>query len=301
MTCWYPGIAEQILRGLSAQTRPSLVLFVEGAGHLPDWDIALMQVAYSLEPARLHPALLIECVPSTRPDSFFERMTAAARRGWLYEDRGWFGLTNQGREIVEGVYELGDRLYGKIRALAGSELERLIFLSDCVIDQIKQLSEPARKPSFELSLLFDRGMEMPLIVQVQQRMIILLSFRGDAHVAAWRPYEQNGQLWDAFTLICQEQTDSAAELFEKLSHRNYTKSDYACALQKLAARGWITDNGDKFTPQLQAARMCQEVEKATDHFFAAAFVGLNLAEKREFQELMKKFDAGVTLQENDIN
>jgi len=294
MTCWYPGLAEQVLKGLSLQTRPSLVLFVEGAGHLPDWDIILMQVAYSLEPARLHPALLIECAPYTRPESFLERMTAAARRGWLYEESGGFGLTSAGREIVEGVYELGDRLYAKIRTLAGAELERLLFLSDCLIVKIKGLSEPAHKPAFGLSLLFDRGVAIPHIVQVQQRMLILLSFRGDVHVAAWRPYEQDGQLWESFTLIWREQAGSAAELSEQLPHRSYTGSDYLCALQKLTARGWITDHGDKFTPQAQAARMRQEVEKATDRFFAAAFAGLSPAEKREFQELMGKFAAGVT-------
>ena len=175
------------------------------------------------------------------------------------------------------------------------------YACNCLIDKIKELSEPAYKPAFELSLLFDRGLEIPLIVQVQQRMIILLSFRNDVHAAAWRPYEPNGQLWEAFTLIWREKAGSAAELFEQLPHRNYTVGEYTSALQKLTTRGWITDHGDKFIPQTQAARMRQEVEKATDRFFAAAFAGLNPAEKREFQELMGKFAAGVTSQEDDPN
>ena len=68
--CWYPDLAEDVLKMLFAQIQPALMLFIEGAGYLPDWDIVLMQTAYCLEPACLHPALLIECVPYTRPGSF---------------------------------------------------------------------------------------------------------------------------------------------------------------------------------------------------------------------------------------
>jgi hypothetical protein len=88
MTCWYLDLADRVMHGLYMQIQPSLTKFIEGAGHLPDWDIALMQTAYSLEPALLSPLLLIERLPYTRPESFAERMMAATQRGWLYEENG---------------------------------------------------------------------------------------------------------------------------------------------------------------------------------------------------------------------
>jgi DNA-binding MarR family transcriptional regulator len=228
-------------------------------------------------------------------------MMAAARRGWLYGENGKFGLTDEGREVVEGIYELGDRLYAKIKALTGPEMSRLLSLSDRVLRTIKKLPDPAERPAFELSLLFDRGVDTPPIVQVRQRILVLLAFREDAHVAAWRPYEPDGQLWEALTLIWRERASDAAELAEQLPHRNYAKSDYVSALEKLSARGWITVRGGRFVIQEQAARMRQEVEEVTDRTFAAAFADLNPAEMREFRELMGKLAAAVTLQESGVN
>ena len=293
MICWFPELAEAILRSLYDQTRPSLEKFVEGAGHLPDWDVVLMQTAYCLAPEPLSPALLIERVPYTRPGSFLERMRAAARRGWLYEVDGKFGLTIGGLEVVEGVYELGDRLCAKIGVLGDLEMARLQSFLDAVIDEIKLLSEPGCKPAYKLSLRFDRGDCRPYIVQVRQKILIMLAFRDDAHVAAWRPHECNGQIWETFTLVWREQAGSATELVARLPHRNYAESDYLAALKILVARGWIKDRGDRFVVGEQAARMRQEVEAATDRMFIAAFNSLSPAAKCEFQELMEKLSRMV--------
>lgn len=296
MTCWYPDLAERVLEGLYMQTRPSLEKFAEGAGYLPDWDVILMQITYCLEPTRLHPSLLIDRVPYTRPESFLERLMAAARRGWLCDEKGEFALTDAGREVVEGVYDLGDRLYAKIKALNNYEMQRLLFLSDCVINNIEKLPVPSRKPAFTLSLRFHRDRFTPLIVRVRQRIFDLLAFRDDAHITSWRPYEQDGRLWEAFTLVWREQVGSAAELYELLPHRNYSKSDYAAALDILAARGWIVGCEDRFVVQEQAAQIRQKIEEQTNLLFAAAFSGLSADEKRELQELMTKFADTVKLQ-----
>lgn len=298
VTCWYPDLAEDVLKGLYTQIRPALMLFIEAAGYLLDCDIILMQIAYCLKPARLHPALLIECIPYTRPETFLERMNAAARHGWLYQEGGEFGLTDPGLEIVEGLYDLCDRLYPKINALSDPEMVRLRYLSDRVIDKIKQLREPVEKPALELNLLFERCLNRPLIVQLRQRMFILLAFRDDAHVAAWRPYESDGQLWEAFTLIWREQAGSAAELVEQLPHRNYAERDYAAALEKLIVRGWLTVQGDRYIPKEEAIQMRQEVEDRTDLIFNAAFAGLSTDEMKEFQRLMQKFSVAVRPTEN---
>jgi hypothetical protein len=254
-----------------------------------------MQTAYNLEPTLLSPELLIECVPYARPDSFLERMKAAAQRGWLQEKDGSFGLTDAGREVVEGMYELGGRLLAKIKTLPYPEMVYLLSLFDRVINAIKELPEPAKKPTFALSSRFDRGVNAPLIVQVRQRILILLAFRHDAHMAAWQIHESDGRLWEAFTLIWREQAGSAAELAAQLPHRNYTTSDYADALAALNVRGWIMPSAGRFIAQEQAAKMRQDVETATDRSFAAAFTGLTSAEMREFQQLMLKFAVTVKI------
>ena len=247
---WYPDLAEEILEGLYAQIRPALMLFVEAAGYLPDCDIILMQVAGYLEPHLLQPAILIKSIPYTNPEIFLEWMNAAVKHGWLYHERGKFGLTDSGREIVEGLNELCDRLYAKIKVLSDPEMARLRYISDLVIEKIKQ--QPVEKPAFKLKLLFGRYLDRPLIVQLRQQMFIVLAFREDARVASWRPYESDGQVWETFSLICSRKAGNAAELVAQLPQRNYSISDYGAALDKLDDRGWITLQDDSYIPTGQA-------------------------------------------------
>ena len=93
-------------------------------------------------------------------------MVATARRDWLQEKGGEFSLTDPGREIVEGVYELCDRLSEKINALSDLKMSHLRRLSDLVIDKIKELPELLSKPAFKLNLLFEGCLDRPLIVQL---------------------------------------------------------------------------------------------------------------------------------------
>jgi hypothetical protein len=208
-------------------------------------------------------------------------------------------VTNAGREVVEGMYELGDRLHAKIKTLTRPEMERLLSLFDGVIANIKGLPQPAQKTAFKLSLLFDRGVATPGIVQIRQRIIVLLAFHDDAHMAAWHPYEVDGHLWETFTLVWQGQAGCAAELTEKLPHRNCAKCEYTSVLETLSARGWIIACGGRFIPQEQAARMRQAVEGATDRTFAAAFAGLSTTEMGEFRSLIRKLAAAVALYKED--
>jgi len=284
---WYPDLAEDILKGLYAQIRPALMLFVEAAGYLPDCDIILMQVAGCLEPHLLQPALLIKSIPYTNPEIFLEWMNAAVRHGWLYHEGGEFGLTDSGREIVDGLNELCDRLYAKTKVLSDPEMARLRHLSDLVIQKIKQ--QQVEKPAFKLKMLFGRYLGRPLIVQLRQQMFIVLAFREDAYVASWRPYESDGQVWETFSLICSRKAGNAAELAAQLPHRNYSTTDYAFALDKLDARGWITLQDDSYIPTGQAVRVWNQVDKRTDQIFDAAFSGLSIFEMEELQGLMRKF------------
>lgn len=293
---WYPDLAEEILEGLYAQIRPALMLFVEAAGYLTDCDIILMQVAGCLEPHLLQPALLIKSTPYTNPEIFLEWMNAAVNHGWLYQERGEFGLTDSGREIVEGLNELCDRLYAKTKVLSDPEMARLRYISDLVIEKIKQ--QPVEKPAFKLKLLFGRFLDRPLIVQLRQQMFIVLAFREDARVASWRPYESDGQVWESFSLICSRKAGNAAELVAQLPQRNYSTADYDVALDQLVARGWIILQDDSYIPTGTAVRVWNEVDKRTDQIFDTAFSGLNNVEMEEFQGLMRKFSSMLSQFEN---
>jgi hypothetical protein len=160
---------------------------------------------------------------------------------------------------------------------------------------------PARKAAFELGLRFDRGLAAPLLTQIRRRLLDLLAFRDDAHVAAWSAIEPEGQIWETFTLVWRQQAQNAAELAGQLSYRNYAETDYAAALKKLVARGWIIRWGEGHWVPAKAAQMRQQVEQVTERLFAATFADLSVAELAELQGLLTKFSQAVQKAENPGN
>jgi DNA-binding MarR family transcriptional regulator len=223
---------------------------------------------------------------------------ATVERGWLQQEAGKFRLTEIGREVAFELFDLGDRLFANIEGIAEPEMKQLLALHNKVCIKIKALPEPAEKTAFELSLRLRRGPNSPLLAQIRRRIIDLLAFRDDVHIAAWMPHTDEGQIWEAFTLIWRQQAGTAAELAEQLSHRSYDETDYTATLDRLVACGWVAQLGKKYVVRTKAARMRQRVEKGTDQLFQAAFEGLNAIEVDTFQNRMEALAVAVTLPES---
>jgi hypothetical protein len=282
-------LAEQALNGLNDQTRLSIDTFLSGAGNLPDWDVSFIRLAYHLEPDHLSPQVLTGCCPYARPESFIEKMDQAARRGWLQAKEGKFHMTFKGREVAQGITELSDRLFAKIEILPQPRMQRLLKLLDQVVAKTKVLPQPEKKPAFELSLRFEREPTAPILARIRRRTIDLLAFHDDAHLAARLPYETSGLLWETFTYVWRGDADKAPDLAAQLSYRNYTKDDYAAALEELAIRDWVSPVDERYVVQQHAAQIRQQVEENTDRLFAATFAALATTEMAELKQLMKSF------------
>ena len=287
---WFLELADQVLTCLNEQTRASIDTFLLGAGDLPDWDVSFIQLAYHLEPNHLSPQVLMQCCPYARPTSFTEKMAKAARRGWLREKKEDFVLTFRGREVAQELNELCDRLFAKVETLPRPQMKRTLTLLDKVAAKIKVLPAPSEKPAFELSLRFERDSSAPTLSRIRRRMIDLLAFYDDAHLAARVPHEASGLLWETFTYIWQGDANTAPKLAARLSYRNYTEGDYAAALEELTTRGWIMQLDDEqYVVQKQAAQMRCQVEETTDRLFETAFASLSATEAIEFEQLLKDF------------
>jgi DNA-binding MarR family transcriptional regulator len=294
---WYLDLAAQALSAFNTQTQDSITQFMQRIQNLDGMDIAFIQVAAILEPNPLTPEVFITRTPYARPESFIENMLAAVGRGWLSQENGKFRLTEVGRDVAIEYFELSDQLFAKIQALPEPEMEHLLAFLNKVSAKIKTLPEPANKLGFELSLRFDRGPSAPLMLQLRRRIIDLLAFRDDVHIAAWKTHAAEGQLWEAFTLIWRDQAGNAAELAKQLAYRNYDETAYAAALDRLVACGWIAKLGSEYVVRPKAARMRQRVEKTTDRLYKAAFADLSIAEEAIFQQLLERFVEAVALPE----
>jgi hypothetical protein len=166
-----------------------------------------------------------------------------------------------------------------------------------VAAKIKLLPEPREKPAFALSLRFERDASAPIVARIRRRLIDLLAFYDDAHLATRLPHEASGLLWETFTYIWQGDANTASDLAKQLSYRNYDETDYATALDALDRRGWIVPlDGGHYAVKPQAAQMRQQVEGTTDRLFEAAFAELSSADTTEFKQLMTEFCRQIGIQ-----
>jgi DNA-binding MarR family transcriptional regulator len=286
---WYMDVAGQIFVGLGARTNEILGQYVEEKGLSDGLDLNLVQIAYGFRPEPITPEFLIKRTPYANPESFGSLLDGAVERGWLEalgEDR--FATTDWGAEVTAGLFDLGDQVFGEVESLPDDELERLIALLFTVVETARQLPEPEEKWALSWGTKFDRGPDAPLMVKARRHMLDLLSFRDDAHVAAWQPYGVSGHEWEALTMVWQGDAPTAAALAEKLPYRRYDEDAYEEALQNLVARGWVVKENGEYAATEKGKKLRQEAEEATDRYFDAAWASLNEAEMAEIEGLLCK-------------
>ncbi len=286
---WYMEVAGQILAGMGARTNDALQGFVEENGITDGIDLNLVQIAYGFRPEPIAPEFLIKRTPYANPEPLVSQMDGAVERGWLEALGGdRYKISARGTEVTAGLFELADGVFGVLQPLPDDDLKRIVALLFAVVETARQLPEPEEKWALSWGEKFDRGPDAPLIVQARRHLLDLLSYRDDVHVAAWQPYGASGQEWEAFTLVCRGEATSAGELVEKLPYRRYDEAAYQEALENLAARGWITQDGGEYAPTEQGTALRQEAEDATDRYFDAAWVSLSEAEMEELEGLLRK-------------
>ena len=297
---WFMDVADQIFAGIGARTNPTFEAFVEETGELEGSDVLFIQMAYGFAPQPITPEYSAKRTPYAHPEAFKGQMDGAVERGWLeVGSEGGYALTAKGKEAVERLWALGDETFGRLASLPEADLKRLIALLNRVVEKARELPQPAEKWALSWGPKFDRGPSAPLLVQVRRRLLDLLAFRDDVHIAAWQPYGVGGQAWEALTYVWRGEAGTAAELAEKLPYRNCDEDVYAAALRGLAARGWIAEEDSRYVVTEKGKKLRQEAEEATDRYFDAAWVALSDAETKEVKGLLERLAEAVKLPEED--
>jgi DNA-binding MarR family transcriptional regulator len=286
---WYMDVAGQILAGVGARTNDALVQYVEENELSERLDLNLVQIAWGFRPEPVTPETFIKRTPYANPDGFVSLMDGAVERGWLVVlGEGRYSVSARGTEVAEGLFELGDQIFGALETAPDGDMERIIGLLFTVVETARQLPEPAEKWALSWGSKFDRGPDAPLMVRARRHMLDLLSYRDDVHIAAWQPYGVSGKEWEAFTMVWQGDATNATELAEKLPYRRYDEDAYEEALQNLVARGWIMKADGAYAATEKGKKLRQEAEDATDRYFDAAWASLSETEMEEIQGLLGK-------------
>lgn len=200
--------------------------------------------------------------------AFLELM---ASEGWFDRDGERYCLTEAGRAIIERSRERRRRIAARLSSLADPDLAHLVELfARLVTASLNSATPPG---TWCLAHSRHRAPEeaAPALVKLMQYFDDFNAFRDDAHMAAWQLYHVSGFAWEAFSLVWSEAAHSPEEVVAQLSHRGYTKSDYAAALQELVQRGWLqaTTEAVAFSLTEQGRAVREQVERLTDQYFYA--------------------------------
>jgi hypothetical protein len=191
-----------------------------------------------------------------------------ASEKWLDRRKdGEYWLADEGRTVMQHSRERRQRLLAELVLLFNGELEELEQLLARLVAACQSASTSIDTWCLEHSRRRAPGSDAMPIERIRQYIEDLNAFRDDAHMAAWMPYGTAGHVWESFSYVCAGQATSAAALFEELSHRGYSREDYADALADLVQRGWL-QAGEGSHAVTQAGReVRQAVEELTDKYF----------------------------------
>jgi len=265
---WFIDDAYEAVQAIGQTYMPHIETMREARGW-DWWDFSLAQAAVAAEPNALTAERVLARIPYMSAATVDEVLAHAADHGALvragegaYRASDAAAVVRRGTvdALIEGVRQVADR------TPAGADrLAELLWrqVAGCLATDI-----PA--PSLALGRAFDPGPDAPPLARVRRYLQDLIAFRDDAHLAAWRGYGVPGHEWEVFSHVWAENiwgdpVRTAAQAAEKLGFRGYAEADYAAALDRLVARGWLAKADDGNYQLTSAGRYVRaEAEAATD-------------------------------------
>lgn len=118
-------------------------------------------------------------------------------------------------------------------------------------------------------------------------------YRGNAHLAAWKHYDIEGNRWEVFSEVWTGKNNTLDKLMDELGFRGITRDDYASILQELVERGWIQQDGENYQPTAEGKRIREEAEALTDTYFFAPWSCLNESELEDLSSLAGQLRDGL--------
>ncbi len=208
-----------------------------------------------------------------------------ASEQWLTRDGEAYALAPAGRATLDRILGNRARWLAAIELPPAAEAVRQQFAT--LIERSLQSDDPPGTWCLAHSRRRAPDKAAGPAAELMQYVADLNAFRDDAHMAAWQPLDVAGYAWEAFGLVATGQAQTATELAAQLAHRGYGAGDYAGALERLAARGWLAQAGDSYTVTAAGETTRDKVERATDAYFYAPWSALTVVEASELRDLME--------------
>lgn len=232
--------------------------------------------------------------PYNHPLQTRERIERLAELDLLTElDDGRYRLTEDGRALIEGFFEVAHDGLSELRPLPEDDLVQLRQLLERIVQATLSAPNPVDKPALNTSRWTDPGAGGSEAARIDQYITDLYRYRDDAHVAAWQAYNIDGAAWEALTLVWQEEAATAGELLDARPNRGFTVKDYADALESLADRGWLQKDGTGYQLTAEGRQVREEAEAETDRLFYGGWSTLSADELDQLGSLVTRMNDNV--------
>lgn len=279
--------AGEFLGALHQPLNEKLQAFFESEDAAQGADGTFAQVAAGVYPKEASTIDLIARSPYNNPDQIAADLQGAAERGWVILSETGFTATKQALKFTEDLVGM------LIEYTTGLEKEHNLDMAEIVagLSQLVTGAEKAPfdlKPAFKFARNYEYEDKTPSLLWVRRHLITLGNYRDDCHLAAWDDLGVSGIEWESLTFVWRGEANSAAELVEKLPFRSYQEEEFAQALAKLVALGWIEKNDGGFGLTEKGKQVREQAETQTDRYYQAAFAAFS---EEDLQTLIGSIEA----------
>jgi len=259
----------QALHSLTVKWRSHLPAHAET---LPELSRQEQNILNNAEPMRDNITIdaLHAIYPYAPPERLRAMLDSCVKKGLL-------------EDLTQGIYRFSPRMqryihdsqqaiitYAEtITTMPTEQANRLAVLTVALIDKLSHGPNAIPTPIFNLGCANITPSEHPL-VQVQQRLICLMCYRDDAHIAAWRA-EEYGPI--AIRVASHLKSFSEAATMQSfLKSPLFYDEDYVrTGLEELRQHGDLLDTGVGFALTAKGIVRRERVDSLTDETFAIPF------------------------------
>jgi hypothetical protein len=283
------ALLAQLQQLITAQCHTEVGVAVERAG-LSGRPLGMLIHAGDFDPQPLTAAGLQRCVPYYAAVAFTPRMVDLAAHGLLEPiGDGIYRLSVAGRAALDAIERAARTKLVAVQAQLGGAPARLDDLLRRLVAACRATPDVPDQACV-VGTGNDRPNDEPTALgRIARSAYALLTYRCDAHRAAWQAHNITGPGWEIFAQVAGGQVASPELMFawsqQQAVPRGYTAVDYTAYMHDLVERGWVAEAGGVYHATMHGRQLRREVEDLTDRFFYTPWSALDEAALAELHEL----------------
>ena len=185
---------------------------------------------------------------------------------------GRFRLTETTRRGVAETYDEYFARVARLDLLPDAEVESLLGLLDrAYAAALRQSEVPAPILNAAHSVLPETDSTW---VHLERRLVGMMIYRDEAHIAAWREAGYTGPRIELSTLLFHS-ADGMTHAELRAAAARLDDKDFTSALSALYSGGEVTQREERYRLSKSGRATREEIEAATDRHYARAFAALD--------------------------